>query len=167
MERSGPNELTRLKRQPLSTQHLALRTFVWPVRVYYEDTDLGGVVYYANYLKFMERARTEWMRALGFDQTALARDRGAVFVVSSLTIDYLKPAAFNDELAVTVELEETGAAQIRLRQRVTRGAEELATARVRIACVDTATFKPVRIPRSLAECLIRHAPNGKPIGNSR
>ena len=136
----------RPKRPSLGTRLSALSTFSWPVRVYYEDTDLGGVVYYANYLKFMERARTEWLRALGFDQTTLARDRGAVFVVSSLTIDYLKPAAFNDELTVTVELEKLGAAQILLKQRIARGAEALATASVRIACVNTATFRPVRIP---------------------
>src|SRR3970040_1078279 len=99
------------------TQHSTLNTqhFSWPVRVYYEDTDLGGVVYYANYLKFMERARTEWLRALGFEQTTLAREHGVVFVVSSLTIDYLQPAAFNDELAVTVELEKLGAGQIVLK----------------------------------------------------
>ena len=136
----------RPKRPSLSTRHSALSTFSWPVRVYYEDTDLGGVVYYANYLKFMERARTEWLRALGFEQTALVRDHGAVFVVSSLAIDYLKPAAFNDELTVTVELEKLGAAQILLKQSIARGAEALATASVRIACVNTATFRPVRIP---------------------
>ena len=79
-------------KRPRETHHSKLNTqhFSWPVRVYYEDTDLGGVVYYANYLKFMERARTEWLRALGFEQTALARDHGAVFVVSSLTIDYFR-----------------------------------------------------------------------------
>jgi len=120
--------------------------FTWPVRVYYEDTDLGGVVYYANYLKFMERARTEWLRALGFEQTALAREHGVVFVVSKLTIDYLRPAAFDDELAVTVELERLGAGQIILKQRVSRGAEPLAAARVRLGCVNTATFRPVKIP---------------------
>ena len=138
------------RKQP-ATQHSTLSTqhFSWPVRVYYEDTDLGGVVYYANYLKFMERARTEWLRALGFEQTALARDHGMAFVVSSLAIDYLKPAAFNDELAVTVELEKLGAGQIMLMQRITRGAEQLATAHVRIACVNTATFRPVRIPGPL------------------
>ena len=120
--------------------------FTWPVRVYYEDTDLGGVVYYANYLKFMERARTEWLRALGFEQTALAREHRVVFVVSSLTIDYLKPAAFNDELAVTVELERLGAGQIILMQTIARGAQALATARVRLGCVNPGTFRPVRIP---------------------
>jgi len=120
--------------------------FKWPVRVYYEDTDLGGVVYYANYLKFMERARTEWLRALGFEQTALARDHGVVFVVSSLAIDYLKPAAFNDELTVTVELESLGAAQIVVKQTVARAGQALAAASVRIGCVNTATFRPARIP---------------------
>lgn len=136
------------------------------MRVYYEDTDRGGVVYYANYLKFMERARTEWLRALGFEQTALARDHGAAFVVRSLTIDYLKPAAFDDELAVSVELEDLRAGQIILMQRITRVADELATARVRLACVNTATFRPVRIPRSVAERLTRHAPYEKPAERS-
>jgi len=134
---------------------------VWPVRVYYEDTDLGGVVYYANYLKFLERARTEWLRALGVEQTALAAEHRVIFVVRSIALEYLRPAAFNDELVVTVELEETGAGQILLLQRITRGAEELATARVRIACVNTATFRPVRIPRSLSSLLRRQAANGK------
>ena len=125
--------------------------FSWPVRVYYEDTDLGGVVYYANYLKFLERARTEWLRALGVEQTVLAARHQVIFVVRSIALEYLKPAAFNDELVVTVELEESGAVQIRLLQRITRGADELATARVRIACVNTATFRPVRIPRPLTD----------------
>jgi acyl-CoA thioester hydrolase len=129
----------------------AFRVFSWPVRVYYEDTDLGGVVYYANYLKFLERARTEWLRALGVEQTALAAEHRVIFVVRSIALEYLRPAAFNDELVVTVELEETGAGQILLLQRITRGAEELATARVRIACVNTATFRPVRIPRPLTD----------------
>ncbi len=136
------------------TQHSTLNTqhfFSWPVRVYYEDTDLGGVVYYANYLKFLERARTEWLRALGVEQTALAAEHRVIFVVRSIALEYLRPAAFNDELVVTVELEETGAGQIRLVQRITRGAVELATARVRIACVNTATFRPVRIPRPLTD----------------
>jgi len=146
------------------TQHSTLNTqhFSWPVRVYYEDTDLGGVVYYANYLKFMERARTEWLRALGFEQTALARDHGVVFVVSSLAIDYLKPAAFNDELTVTVELEKLGAGQIILMQRIARGAEALAAASVRIACVNTTTFRPVRIPSNLSAALGRQVAKATP-----
>jgi len=132
--------------------------------VYYEDTDLGGVVYYANYLKFLERARTEWLRALGVEQTVLAARHQVIFVVRSIALEYLRPAAFNDELVVTVELEESGAVQIRLLQRITRGADELATARVRIACVNTATFRPVRIPSSLSGLLRRQAANDK-IGN--
>ena len=131
------------------TQHPS-PPFSWPIRVYYEDTDNGGVVYYANYLKFLERARTEWLRALGFELDALARDHGAMFIVRSLSIEYLRPAAFNDEIAATVELGEVGGGQIFLKQRITRGAEELATARVRLACVNTATFRPVRIPPPVA-----------------
>lgn len=134
------------KRASPVTHHPTPATFKWPVRVYYEDTDLGGVVYYANYLKFMERARTEWLRALGFEQAALAREHGVVFVVSWLTIDYLKPAVFDDELAVTVELEKLGAGQIILMQAIAREAQALATARVRLGCVNPDTFKPVRIP---------------------
>jgi acyl-CoA thioester hydrolase len=131
--------------------------FTWTVRVYYEDTDSGGVVYYANYLKYLERARTEWLRALGFELDALAREHGAIFIVRSLSIEYLRPAAFNDEIAATVELGELGGGQIILMQRITRGAEDLATARVRLACVNTATFRPVRIPPPVAARIGRKA----------
>jgi acyl-CoA thioester hydrolase len=139
------------------TRNIEPGTFSWPVRVYYEDTDSGGVVYYANYLKFLERARTEWLRALGFEQTAIAREHRAAFVVRALSIQYLKPASFDDELAVSVELEELGAGQIVLAQRIARGAEALVTASVRIACVNTASFRPVRIPGSLSDLLRRQA----------
>jgi acyl-CoA thioester hydrolase len=128
-----------------------MMSFSWPVRVYYEDTDLGGVVYYANYLKFLERARTEWLRSLGFAQTELAARSGVVFVVRSIALDYLKPARFDDLLAITVELADAGASRIGLAQRVLRGEECLVTATVDIACVQTATFKPVRIPGDLVE----------------
>ena len=117
--------------------------------MYYEDTDLGGVVYYANYLKFLERARTEWLRSLGFAQTVLAAEHGVVFVVRSIALDYLKPARFDDQLDVTVEIADTGASRIGLAQRVRRGADDLVTASVDIACVHTATFKPVRIPATI------------------
>jgi acyl-CoA thioester hydrolase len=126
-------------------------SFSWPVRVYYEDTDLGGVVYYANYLKFLERARTEWLRSLGFAQTELAARHGVVFVVRSIALEYLKPARFDDELQVTVELADAGASRIGLAQRVQRGGECLVTATVDVACVQTATFKPVRIPAHLID----------------
>ncbi|HEX2830302.1 MAG TPA: tol-pal system-associated acyl-CoA thioesterase [Burkholderiales bacterium] len=124
-------------------------SFAWPVRVYYEDTDAGGVVYYANYLKFTERARTEWLRAAGFEQTDLAKVHGVVFVVRAFAIDYLKPARFDDALRVTVELIKVGAGQIDLIQRVMREDEELATAAVKIACVRLETMRPVRIPREI------------------
>jgi acyl-CoA thioester hydrolase len=120
------------------------------VRVYYEDTDAGGVVYYANYLKFTERARTEWLRHQGFEQTDLAQVHGIVFVVRAFAIEYLKPARFNDALRVTVELIKVGAGQIDLIQRVLREDEELATAQVKIVCVRLATMQPVRLPRAVA-----------------
>lgn len=120
--------------------------FSWPVRVYYEDTDRGGVVYHANYLKYLERARTEWLRAAGFEQTALAAVHEVVFVVRSISLDYLKPARFDDALDVIVELRETGASRLAMHQLVKRGAETLVDAQVEIACVNTLSFKPVRIP---------------------
>lgn len=124
---------------------------MWPVRVYYEDTDSSGVVYYANYLRFLERARTEWLRAAGFEQTELAQVHEVVFVVTALTIEYRRPARFNDSLSVSVEPAELGASRIVLLQRVLRGASEIAVASVRLACVNTATFKPARIPGPVAE----------------
>ena len=120
------------------------------MRVYYEDTDAAGVVYYANYLKFTERARTEWLRALGFEQTDLAARHRVVFVVRSAAIDYLVPARFNDELQVTVELIKVGAGQIDLIQRVLRGDELLARAAVKVVCVGLPAMRPVRIPQVLA-----------------
>jgi acyl-CoA thioester hydrolase len=132
------------------TAALQAEPFIWPVRVYYEDTDAGGVVYYANYLKFVERARTEWLRAEGYQQTDLAEQHGVLFVVRSAAIDYLKPARFNDSLQVTVELIKVGAGHIDLVQRVIRGDELLAKVAVKIACVGLRTMRPVRIPQSLA-----------------
>jgi acyl-CoA thioester hydrolase len=147
----------RPKRTTLDPRPSTPDTFSWPVRVYYEDTDSGGVVYYANYLKFLERARTEWLRALGFELDALARDHGVIFIVRSFAIEYLRPAAFNDEIAATVELGRLGGGQIILTQRITRGAEELATATVRLACVNTTTFRPVRIPATVTARIGRTA----------
>ena len=126
------------------------RIFTWPIRVYHEDADGSGAVYHANYLKFLERARTEWLRSLGFEQTDLAARHGVGFVVRSLSIEYLTPATFNDELSVTVALAQVGGAQLMLGQRVVRGNEELARASVRIACVNTVAFRPVKIPSDVA-----------------
>jgi acyl-CoA thioester hydrolase len=125
----------------------ATQPFSWPVRVYYEDTDSGGVVYYANYLKFLERARTEWLRAAGFEQSTLAAVHNIVFIVRSISLQYLSPARYDDRLAVSVEPGEFGAARIEMRQVVRRRREELVTAQVEIACVNTASFRPVRIPK--------------------
>lgn len=127
--------------------------FIWPVRVYYEDTDAAGVVYYSNYLKFMERARTEWLRALGFEQTALLHEHNVVFVVRALTIDFLRPALFNDALDVVVELIGARGSLIELAQAVRRGRDTLVTSKVKVACVNTRSFKPVRIPRPVIEKL--------------
>lgn len=122
-------------------------SFVWPVRVYYEDTDSGGVVYYANYLKFLERARTEWLRALGFEQSELLRDYNVIFVVRRVEIDYLRPAVFDDMLAVSVDIHGEGRSWIELDQAVERAdGEALVRARVKIVCVDGQTFKPLGIP---------------------
>jgi len=139
-----------LKKQPTTTRHtLSPRPFFWPIRVYYEDTDSGGVVYYANYLRFFERARTEWLRAAGFEQDELAARHGVVFVVRSLKIEYLRPSLFNDTLQVSVELVKVGASQILVAQRVMRGDETLVMAEVQLACVNAGTFKPVRIPKAI------------------
>ena len=127
--------------------------FRWPVRVYWEDTDAGGVVYYANYLRFMERARTEWLRAHGFEQDVLRDEAGVVFVVRRVEIDYLSPARFNDELDVSVVLHEAGRASLSVRQELVRGERCLARAVVTLACVDAALFKAVKIPAPILQSL--------------
>lgn len=116
-----------------------------PVRVYYEDTDLAGIVYYANYLKFIERGRSEWVRQQGIDQTALKAALGIVFAVRKVDADYLKPARFDDALQVTTELLALGGARIELRQEVWRGAERLFTAHVVLVCLADSGH-PARIP---------------------
>jgi acyl-CoA thioester hydrolase len=121
--------------------------------VYYEDTDAAGVVFYANYLKFMERARTEWLRSLGFEQTTLMHDHNVVFVVRSLAIEYLRPALFNDALDVTVSLSNARGSLLEVAQIVRRGAQILVTAAVTVACVNALSFRPVRIPKPILERL--------------
>ena len=124
--------------------------FIFPIRVYYEDTDSGGVVYYANYLKFMERARTEYLRSLGFEQDELVANEGVLFAVRSLKVDYLKPARFNQLLNVSAQLVEIGKASLLFAQHVELAAGETShlfcTGQVKIACLDTRTFRPVAIP---------------------
>lgn len=122
------------------------RAFTWPIRVYWEDTDAGGVVYYANYLRFLERARSEWLRALGFEQPELIASHAGVFVVARIEVDYLLPARFNDNLLVEAEVETLNKASLVMRQRILREGETLLTARVTLAWVNEKTFKPARIP---------------------
>ena len=123
-----------------------MSVFSWPARVYWEDTDGSGIVYYANYLRFLERARTEWLRALGHSQAQLAVQRGIVFSVVSITVNYRRPARLDDALAITCEPRAEGRASLRFVQQVRRGEELLADADVRVACLDAATLRPKRLP---------------------
>ena len=138
-----------------AASNLSNRGFSWPARVYWEDTDGGGVVYYANYLKFLERARTEWLRSLGFVQTQLAKDPGIMFVVASLSIDYRRPARLDDALVIDSTCAQDGAACLRFDQRILRDEELLVTASVRVACLGAGTFRPKRLPDSLVDALVR------------
>lgn len=122
-------------------------------RVYWEDTDAGGIVYYANYLKFLERARTEWLRSHGYDQGELARREGVVFVVRSVNVDFLRPARLDDRIAVRIETAGLGASVVRLRQSIERGGERLVCADVKLACVKLDSLQPARIPNALRQLL--------------
>lgn len=128
--------------------------FSLPLRVYYEDTDAGGVVYHSNYLNFMERARTEWLRSLGFEQDELTRLDGVIFAVSAVSIEYRKPARFNESLDVTVALGRRGAASLTLHQEVRRGETVLASGEVRVACLDVRRFAPVAIPARISQKML-------------
>jgi len=134
-----------------------METFHWPVRVYYEDTDSGGVVYYANYLRFMERARTEWLRSLGVEQDRLIEQEGVLFAVRHVDVDYLKPARFNDQLEVTSRVIESGRASLTFEQTITRmDAEtktELCRGQVKIACLGVESFRPRPLPEFLRTIL--------------
>lgn len=124
--------------------------FSWPVRVYYEDTDFGGVVYYANYLRYVERARTEWLRSLGVEHQRLAREDGLQFVVRRAEIDFLRGAKLDDELSITVQCTERKRTYLWLRQRALRGAEPMAEGMVQAACVRRDDLKPAPLPATLA-----------------
>ncbi len=123
------------------------------VRVYWEDTDAGGVVYYANYLKFFERARTEWLRTLGVEQRALREQTGAIFVVADVQLRYLAPAKLDDLLTVTVKVLEQGPASMRLEQRVWRGDLLLVEGQVRVGCVDEVNLRPRRMPQVVVDAI--------------
>lgn len=133
---------------------IAVTAFHWPVRVYYEDTDAAGVVYYANYLKYLERARTEWLASLGFTLTALEAEHRAVFVVHRLDIEYRRPARLYDMLEVTFRSVTLGRSRLVAVQEVFRGDERLLSARVTLACLEPVTWRPARIPVPLAAKII-------------
>lgn len=125
--------------------------FTWPVRVYYEDTDAGGIVFYANYLKFFERARTEWLRAAGIGQQELIASDNAGFVVKSATIDYHAPARLDDELSLTLTIEKLGRASVQFAQKAWKGEQLLVEASVKVGCVDLATVRPRSLPEHVAD----------------
>jgi acyl-CoA thioester hydrolase len=124
--------------------------FTWNVRVYYEDTDAGGIVYYANYLKFFERARTEWLRALGFSQHSLLEHHDTLFVVKRVSADYHAPARLDDELKLTVSIEKLGGASLTFLQQAWCGEQLLNTAHVKVGCVDAA-LRPRAVPAAIAD----------------
>lgn len=126
--------------------------FLWPIRVYFEDTDAAGIVYHANYLRFMERARTEWLRALGFEQDALVREHGVVFVITASTLAFKRAARFNDELVVRSRLERLRGASIEFEQTITDSVgSTLCRARNVLACVSRTGLQPRRIPAHMME----------------
>lgn len=134
--------------------------FSWPARVYWEDTDGGAIVYYANYLRYLERSRTEWLRSQGHSQQELARDPGILFTVVSIQVDYRAPARLDDELEITCEPQAEGAASLRFAQRIyrqrpaaARAPDLLVEASVRVACVDARTLRPKRLPQFLLDTL--------------
>ncbi len=123
--------------------------FTWPVRVYYEDTDSGGVVYYANYLRFMERARTEWLREFGIEHHRLRADHGLQFVIGEVNLRYIRPAKLDDQLLVSVKIIRFGRASLTLEQMVSRADDILCEGQVRVACVDVRGFQLRRLPRQI------------------
>ena len=138
--------------------------FSFPLRIYWEDTDAGGIVFYANYLKFFERARTEWLRSLGHGQERLRVDDRMMFVVTDTTLRYLRPARLDDLLDISVDVLDARGASMRIAQQAWRrsgaAAELLAEGTIRIACVDAGTYRPRRFPSFMT----RSAPTGQPPG---
>ena len=128
-------------------------SFEFPIRVYWEDTDAGGIVFYANYLKFFERARTEWLRAAGIEQHQLREDTGLIFVVAATQLRYAAPARLDDLLTVTVEPQPAGRASLVVRQRALRGGMLLAEGDIRIGCVRASDLKPQRLPDSVVAAI--------------
>ena len=128
-------------------------SFSHPVRIFWEDTDAGGVVFYANYLKFFERARTEWLRSLGFGQQQLRTEQGLMFVVTDTRIRYLQPARLDDELAITVRFVAAARATLTVTQAALRKGTLLADSQITVACVAAESFRPKRLPKLLLDAL--------------
>lgn len=140
-----------MARRSTSTPEAAAAEFHWPARVYWEDTDGGGVVYHANYLKFLERARTEWLRHKGFEQSLLVQSQQLVFVVYSMQLEFLKPARLDDALSVSVRLQHCRRASFAVAQLIhdTRSGDAICRAQVEIACLHAHSFRPIPIPPEL------------------
>ena len=136
--------------------------FSWPVRVYWEDTDAGGVVFYANYLKFFERARTEWLRNLGQSQQALREQTGAIFIVSHTEVRHLAPARLDDKLRITVALTDCGRASMTFAQQAWCGSRLLAEGTIRVGCVDASSWRPQRIPALVWALIAPHTSPSAP-----
>lgn len=143
-----------LNQPTLNQPTSAVSNFIWPIRVYYEDTDSGGVVYHANYLNFMERARTEWLRAIGFEQTDLKTTLGIIFVVHSMTLGFKSPAHFNDMLVVKCQCIKMGHGSMEFLQTITRDDQILLEATVKLACVDATRFRPIAIPGAVKQAIV-------------
>jgi acyl-CoA thioester hydrolase len=122
------------------------KLFSFPVRVYFQDTDAGGVVYHANYVNFMERARTEWLRSFGYSNAGMMKELGMMFVVRSIKLDYLKPALLDDLLTVTAQIKDLGRSRVTLLQTVARDDVLLTEGEVHLVCVTADSFKPVSVP---------------------
>ncbi|MFK5912771.1 MAG: tol-pal system-associated acyl-CoA thioesterase [Woeseiaceae bacterium] len=127
--------------------------FLWPIRVYYEDTDAGGVVYHTNYIKFMERARTEWLRNIGVEQDELRKKYAVIFAVRSVNIDYMSPAKFNDELMVASTVTKKGKASITIEQEITKAEQIICKGIVKVATLDDTSLKPKAMPNDLFEII--------------
>jgi acyl-CoA thioester hydrolase len=133
-----------------------VKVFSWAARVYWEDTDGGGIVYYANYLRFLERARTEWLRSLGHSQQQLAQAPGILFAVAGLEVEYRRPARLDDELTITCEPRGERATAVRYIQRIYRApkGDLLVEADIRVVCLDARTLRPKRLPGFLTDALV-------------
>jgi acyl-CoA thioester hydrolase len=136
--------------------------FIWPVRIYYEDTDAGGVVYHTNYIKFMERARTEYLRSMGYTLVQLEKEQGILFAVRALSVEYLGPAHLNDLLSITVGIQTIRSASIIFRQTVRRENQILCNGQVRVASISADAFKPKILPRNIRMQLMGESGNPAP-----